>query len=393
MKSNQIGKKLNTNEYASSYKLEQNLSEPCDDIHKNTKFIENTRNMIVAEPKQNNNDFFDDGKIFIKDMFETVATFGEKGLETCKIVYNEGKNCLIKTSQNIEDATKEITNEVCNNISQFYEKTKTECSKLIDEFCATDDFLENKISNKTIVFFLLIFLWILFHFFYSFTQYLFEISYWNVFGLLSAILGSIVMGWLGWITFCDISGIITIHKQNDFRQNTNKLIKEKNIDKLKEYLLTYPKLTSTMRKKLNKKWNNTRELDEILKIYSEIVLKKTDNEINKIIKQYSTYSTGLNIVSQKAWFDFLITLYFYSKIIIEIARIYHIRIGICSFIKLMMFGLLGTSISSLIQQIATESTKHLPVINILTEAAVNGSLVYILGTRVQSVLRPIKEKI
>ena len=86
-------------------------------------------------------------------------------------------------------------------------------------------------------------------------------------------------------------------------------------------------------------------------------------------------------------------MYFYSKIIIEIAHVYRIKIGICSFLKLMMFGLLGSSISSLIQKIATESTKNLPFVNILTEAAVSGSLVYVLGSQVQSIICPVKENI
>ena len=266
-------------------------------------------------------------------------------------------------------------------------------SKLTEVVCISDELLERKVSNKLVIFSLLVFSWILFHAFYSFTRYLSEISYWNIFGIMSAIVGSIVMGWLGWITFCDICGIITIHKQNEFRKNTNKLIKEKNIQGLKEYLLTYPTLTIKDKEKLKNEWEKVTKLEDILEIYTENTLKKTDKEIKKIIKQYATYSAGLNAVSKKAWFDFVITMYFYSKIIIEIAHVYRIKIGICSFLKLMMFGLLGSSISSLIQKIATESTKNLPFVNILTEAAVNGSLVYVLGSQVQSIIRPVKEKI
>ena len=332
-------------------------------------------------------------KKIIQDVCCVSSKIGKKSINAL----DEGKNYIVKTSENVGNRTKKITikaySDIRNTKDNVSKKTTAMCSKLTGVVCISDELLERKVSNKLVIFSLLVFSWILFHAFYSFTRYLSEISYWNIFGIMSAIVGSIVMGWLGWITFCDICGIITIHKQNEFRRNTNKLIKEKNIQGLKEYLLTYPTLTIKNKEKLKNEWEKVTKLEDILEIYTENTLKKTDKEIKKIIKQYATYSAGLNAVSKKAWFDFVITMYFYSKIIIEIAHVYRIKIGICSFLKLMMFGLLGSSISSLIQKIATESTKNLPFVNILTEAAVNGSLVYVLGSQVQSIIRPVKENI
>lgn len=332
-------------------------------------------------------------KKIIQDVCCVSSKIGKKSINAL----DEGKNYIVKTSENVGNRTKKITikayNGIRNTKDNVSKKTTAMCSKLTEVVCISDELLERKVSNKLVIFSLLVFSWILFHAFYSFTRYLSEISYWNIFGIMSAIVGSIVMGWLGWITFCDICGIITIHKQNEFRRNTNKLIKEKNIQGLKEYLLTYPTLTIKNKEKLKNEWEKVTKLEDILEIYTENTLKKTDKEIKKIIKQYATYSAGLNAVSKQAWFDFVITMYFYSKIIIEIAHVYRIKIGMCSFLKLMMFGLLGSSISSLIQKIATESTKNLPFVNILTEAAVNGSLVYVLGSQVQSIIRPVKENI
>lgn len=332
-------------------------------------------------------------KKIIQDVCCVSSKIGKKSINAL----DEGKNYIVKTSENVGNRTKKITikayNGIRNTKDNVSKKTTAMCSKLTEVVCISDELLERKVSNKLVIFSLLVFSWTLFHAFYSFTRYLSEISYWNIFGIMSAIVGSIVMGWLGWITFCDICGIITIHKQNEFRRNTNKLIKEKNIQGLKEYLLTYPTLTIKNKEKLKNEWEKVTKLEDILEIYTENTLKKTDKEIKKIIKQYATYSAGLNAVSKQAWFDFVITMYFYSKIIIEIAHVYRIKIGMCSFLKLMMFGLLGSSISSLIQKIATESTKNLPFVNILTEAAVNGSLVYVLGSQVQSIIRPVKENI
>ena len=157
------------------------------------------------------------GKKFIQDICDVSSEIGKKGVD----VFDEGKKYLIKTSENVGRKTKEITattyNSICKTKDNISEKTTEIYSKLTEVVCISDELLERKISNKLVIFSLLVFSWILFHAFYSFTRYLSEISYWNIFGIMSAIVGSIVMGWLGWITFCDICGVITIHKQNEFR--------------------------------------------------------------------------------------------------------------------------------------------------------------------------------
>lgn len=266
----------------------------------------------------------------------------------------------------------------------FYHQTKKKFINVPTE--------EVPLSNKGVIFVLSILIWIIADWFYSFTQYFEKLSFFNPFGLLCAFFGLIVMGFLGYFVYNDIAGIITIHKQYDFRQKVTHAILTNNMIVLKETLLTYPLITHQLKERIKNEWGTSLELNKILTVYNKLVLNKIDIKIDKVIKKYAVLSAGANALSTKAWFDFIITVYFYSKVIVEMARIYHIKIGICSFFRLISLGIMGSSVTAVLQNVIIESTKSVVVVGKITEATINATIVYKLGHRVKSAIRPVNPK-
>lgn len=329
------------------------------------------------------------GTKYIVKGSKRISNVIQKASKKSTIGVKEGTKEVSKATKETAKKAKKL---VKNCILSAKEKTTNTYKKTTEIITISDEILETKISNKTVVFFLLIFLWIILHAFYSFTQYITEISYWNIFGLASAIVGSIVMLCLGWLVICDICGVVSIYKQGDFRRTTNRLIKEGRINDLKTILLTYPEITKHQIEKLTITWQNKCNVDDILNDYTKIVLSDKDEKIDKVINQYAVLSAALNTVSSKVWLDSVITIYFYFKIVIAIAKIYHIKIGICSFIKLITFGFIGTGLSSLVQKVVTDSTKTVPLAGGVAEAFSNGTAIRTLGKNIQNSIRPVRKR-
>lgn len=336
------------------------------------------------------------GANHIKKGSKNVSGVIQKMSKKSIIAAKEGKKYLVQGTNDFSRITKESSKKtvklVKKSILSVADKTVNTYKKTTEVIAISDEILEKKISNKIAIFFLLVFLWIILHVFYSFTQYIMEISYWNIFGLASVLVGSVVMLCLGWFVICDICGIVTIYKYGDFRRTTNRLIQEEKIEELKKYLLTYPEITKQQIDKLNICWYNHHNIDNILKDYTEVVLIDKDDEIDKVINQYTILSASLNTVSQKVWLDSIITMYFYFKIVIAIAKIYNIKIGVCSFVKLITFGFIGTGLSSITQKVIADSTKKVPVFGIITEGLSNGVAIRTLGKNIQNSIRPVKKR-
>lgn len=248
------------------------------------------------------------------------------------------------------------------------------------------------VSNKGTVLALLIFAWIICAGCYKFTVFLTTVSYANPFGALSALFGGIVMLWLLWIVVCDVWGVIAINQQHSFRLGVSELVEKGDADHLKRFLTTCPVMTSDDRSALDKAFEKESETGKVLKAFNKTVLAKYDAQIDKVIKDYAAKSAVANSISSKAWLDFAITFFCYVKTVIEIAKIYHIKIGVCTLLRLLGLGFGGLSAATILQNLVVESTKKTKIGSVLPEAVINATAVYKFGHWVKDALRPVNPK-
>lgn len=248
------------------------------------------------------------------------------------------------------------------------------------------------VSNKGTVFALLVFAWAVCAGFYKFTVYLTTVSYANPFGALSVLFGGAVMLWLFWIVVCDMWGVVTLNRQHSFRLAAAELIEKDDGARLKRFLLTCPVLTNEDKTALETAFQKETETLKILKAFNKNALAKYDAQIDKVIRDYAAKSAVANGISSKAWLDFAVTFFCYMKTVVEIAKIYHIKIGLCTLLRLMGLGFSGLSATTILQNLVVESTKKTKIGSVLPEAVINATAVYKFGHWVKDALRPVNPK-
>ncbi len=116
--------------------------------------------------------------------------------------------------------------------------------------------------------------------------------------------------------------------------------------------------------------------------------KSYDEQADKVIKEYALLSSGATVLSSKAWLDIVITQIFFSKLVIDLAKIYNVKLGICSFIKLSYIGLIGSSYSTITTNILNS---FIPVEIVKKTGEISISMVIIaqLGLKIKYAIRPI----
>lgn len=195
----------------------------------------------------------------------------------------------------------------------------------------------------------------------------------------------------------DISRLTAWHK----RENIKKQINICEPEMLKKFLLRQ-NLTTKQKVLLNEKLKQSFENKEILDIYEKNVLCEMDKKTEEIIERYSTaVSIGSTITPRLSW-DYIISILAFSKMLLEIAKAYKVRLSLRTFISIFIFGLAIISASAIITQGVKRITeKNQSVIALLggigawlaskiIELAIPYYTIGTVGYAIQYILRPIK---
>lgn len=302
-----------------------------------------------------------------------------------KIIDNKISNATTHAVAHVINTTKDSTN---------YVKDKAKSVKNVVSGINNSTFIEEIQSNtkysKLSIFILLLFTWFVLDCAYDYVEFVKSLSFTNIFGILSAIVSLVLITALVYFLVNDILGIITLNQQQEFREEVNNLIKSGKVEELKELLLNYKLTKPNHKKKLMELFEQPAKGGEIVAHYEEVVLKSIDKKVNKTINKYSLLSSGANLISNKTWLDFIITQLIFSKMLIDIAKEYNIKLGICTFSKIMTMGLIGSSVSTLATKILGSAINSVPVLNKFTEIAVPAVIMRHLGLKLKYAIRPIR---
>ncbi|MDR1694946.1 MAG: YcjF family protein [Lactobacillaceae bacterium] len=263
-------------------------------------------------------------------------------------------------------------------------------------FIKSLDFIDEGNTNlkysKAVIFALLVFSWFILNLLYNYISYIQNLSFANLLGIPIAIVSFLVIALLIYFLINDIIGVITLNEQQSFRNKVNKLITDKNINGLKNALLNHKLTTSKLKKKLSDLFAGTEDEKAIIENYENLILKQTDKEIDAVINKYAGLSSAANLISSKMWLDFLITQIIFSRMLIDIAKIYRIKLGLCSFFKLMLAGLMGVSVSALTTNLIGKLVKKIPIIGVASDIVIPALVMKQLGLKIKYTIRPIEAR-
>lgn len=243
--------------------------------------------------------------------------------------------------------------------------------------------------NKAVWLVLMLFAWFLLDMILNYWQYLQSVFAGSIIiGVPILLLSLSVFAFLLYFLFNDVRGIVSLHQRQEIQREIYDLIQAKNVPALKKRLLSTVGADRACREKLEECWNHSAGINNIIDIYQQTVLAERDCKADMIILKYAALSGGANVVSSKAVLDFIITQMLYSKMVVEIAKTYGIRLGICSFLKLMSLGIVGAFFSGLITGII-EKFIHQMFAKITGEAVSSALIMAQLGFRIKFALRPV----
>ncbi len=197
----------------------------------------------------------------------------------------------------------------------------------------------------------------------------------------------------------DLLRIISWDKQDNFRELVLFYAQTNKAEKLKKILLSQ-NISQKTKRELKEYFEFCTEAQEILNVYDKVVLTQMDEEAEKIIDKYASLTSIGNILSPKLSLDYLITIMAFSKMMLEIANVYRVKLSISTFFMLLAFGLsiagLTTFIINYIKTHKNNSPKGVKenishwLIGVFCETAAICCVMSFLGYSMQYTLRPIE---
>ena len=177
-----------------------------------------------------------------------------------------------------------------------------------------------------------------------------------------------------------VGGAIAAWLTSDEKEKVNK----NDVIGLKTLLISYQPISTKQKEAIVK----CTTCSSVIAKYEKEVTKSYDEQADKVIKEYALLSSGATVLSSKAWLDIVITQIFFSKLVIDLAKIYNVKLGICSFIKLSYIGLIGSSYSTITTNILNS---FIPVEIVKKTGEISISMVIIaqLGLKIKYAIRPI----
>lgn len=295
------------------------------------------------------------------------------------------------TSNYITQKTEKSGQQALNSLKksqQFVKNNFQQINATISDFCQPLSRTNLSNNNKIIWLCFTLFLWFVLHCTYSYIEYLKNISVFNIIGILLAIVSLILIGILFYILCNDFLGIITVSKQIKSKEHIRKLIQTNNIAELKNYLLSNKVIENSRKQLLSENFAHINNLTDLLSTYEEIELKEADKKVNSIINKYALIASTAAV--KDGFFNFVIMCIVFSKMLIDIAKTYKIKLGICSFINVMLMGLIGSSISSVLSKVIGATFKQIPYINAIVEIGTPIAIMRVLGCKVKYAIRPLE---
>lgn len=153
---------------------------------------------------------------------------------------------------------------------------------------------------------------------------------------------------------------------------------------------------------LHQKFQEANNSLEIIDIYEELVLCEIDKKAEEIVKKYSKAVGIGSVVSPRFSWDYILSVLAFSKMLLEIAEAYRVKLSLKTFISVFIFGLAIISASTLITQAIKQITEKNQsaiallggvgawLVSKLIELAIPYYTIGAVGYAIQYTLRPIK---
>lgn len=312
------------------------------------------------------------------------------------IIHNS-LNKIKEVRQVLSSGLSKVKKQVCqkiNNVFNIYEK--------IDEI-ATKNKINSKITFICMVFWLILFgilareiskIIILFK----------EISIYNILDITIAITSLVITFFIGYFLIKDILGITSLRQTENTKQKIDKYVEEGNYEELENYLLSL-KISEIKKSQLKTALQKQNSALDMAIIYERMILQERDNKVHEIICVYRNKVIIGNGVSGSSILDFMVNLYCFYKILLEIARVYKIQLGLISVLRILGTGCLVcyavSKTTNLLGKVASECIRGAGLLeysaNVLSasvtavvQAITSGFSMQIYGYWLKYALRPIK---
>lgn len=293
------------------------------------------------------------------------------------------KNPIVK---NLEKGTLQ-TMKVFEKTQNFILNKAQNIKNSIDDFSVPQS--SNYTMSNTGVIWLIygFFVWLFLYSLCSYTEYLKSLSFFNLFGWLFALVSLILIGFMIFFLLNDFIGITTVSRHIRNKEYIRELIQNNQFTELKNFLLSGQIIENNNRDILENAFLSVGNVNELMVIYEEIELKKTDKTINDIINKYSLLASTAAI--KDGYFNFLIMFVIFSKMVIDISKEYKIKLGFCSFFNVMFLGLMGSSLSALTTKVIGTALHQIPGISVFMEVGTPIVIMKVLGCKAKYALRPL----
>jgi len=197
------------------------------------------------------------------------------------------------------------------------------------------------------------------------------------------------------LLFRDIRGIICLKKIDKTQIVCENLVQTDETEELKKYLLLLDGAKKHQRK-LKNEFKNIENAKEVAATYERIVLKTQDGKINKVINKYSLEAVLGNAISDLSILDFLASLYCFYRMLLQIVKIYQIKLGISSILRILATGCVICYMSSKKTNFLSKFVKKIipdgiykGIVDGLIQAFAAGGFIFLYGHWLKKSLRPI----
>ena len=296
-----------------------------------------------------------------------------------------------------EIGLKKVYEGVKNCGNYFLNKTYRSACEKIDDI-AKEIKINTSFRGMVLVFWLCIICYTA-HIMKDFINFIKEMSFYNVLDIIIAISTIGLLGIMVYFLIRDIGGIISLKKTEDTKTKVENLIKTNNANELKRYLLSL-NLSKDDEKELKTEFKNKQDAREVVISYERIVLKKYDEKVHNVIKEYRNKVIIGNGISGSSMLDCVVNLYCFYQILRNVARIYKIRLGLTSMFRILVAGCLvcyvvakGTNWfvelfdNAVIKEILG---KFVYPFKLIVQALTSGFSMQIYGYWLQYALRPVE---
>jgi len=194
----------------------------------------------------------------------------------------------------------------------------------------------------------------------------------------------------------DILGVVSLKRVRKTRNLVDFYVQSGKVKELKRLLLSLDG-AKPYKKQLKYMLNSDMTTKELVQSYEQIVLETQDKKVHLTIHKYSKIAALANGASNNTTLDFWINLYCFCRILSEIAKIYQVKLGVTSLLKLLSAGcLVSYSASKLTNTIGDGLASLTPIkslswiITTVSQVFLSNKFIRAYGYWLKYTLRPVK---